>query len=281
MVAKVVQPREALRWLKKSWRIFRKKPLYLCGVFGLFALFGLFPSSFSPFARIFSGFLLPILVAGTYLLVFRIVRYKALTWWDLFFAFSESRLAVRLMPASFFSMLAWSLIGAAEYMYRQPLKYEMTLEFHNTVVILATTFNLFIIFGVTPVMLFSQHNFIQAVALTVRAVRLNFVVVLILWGSGILLYDLSRKFYVPYIPVGTLLMLTWYNAFDGMFLISEDPLAGAVQAHPARPDPSLNFTGSVPQVIREHQPVDPNLELPDSTDDVRITGSYDDSDSKS
>ncbi|MCB0365017.1 MAG: hypothetical protein H6624_11895 [Bdellovibrionaceae bacterium] len=228
MVAKVAQPREIIQWLQKSWRIFRKRPFYLCGAFILFALGAIMPSYLSPFARVFSGFILPIMVAGSFIMIFRILRYKAISWWDLFLPFSESRLAVRLMPVCFLSLVCWVSIGAVEYMYRQPIKYQMSLEFHNTVVIISTLVNMIFLFGVTPILIFSPLNFIQAIALTVRAIFLNPVLVLIVWGGGILIYDISFNLLVPYIPIGAFLMVMWFNAFDGLFLITDDPIASSL-----------------------------------------------------
>lgn len=225
MVAKVAQPREVSMWLRRSWRIFIKKPLYLSGCFLIFATATILPSYISPFGRVFTGFLLPILAAGCFVLVFRIVRYKAISWYDLFFAFSESRLAVRLMPVCFFSLICWVSIGAVEYMHRQPIKYQLGAEVYHGTIAGATSLNLIFLLGIVPILIFSHLNFIQAIALVIRAIALNFKVVVMVWGGGVAAYYIGVKMIVPAIPVGAILMVFWYLAFDGLFMMSDDPLA--------------------------------------------------------
>ncbi|MCB0383923.1 MAG: hypothetical protein KDD43_00920, partial [Bdellovibrionales bacterium] len=96
--------------------------------------------------------------------------------------------------------------------------------------------NMLFLFGVTPILIFSPLNFIQAIALTLRAIVLNPVLILIVWGGGILVYDISFNLVIPYIPIGTFLMIMWFNSFDGLFLITDDPLASSMTTTRKSPD---------------------------------------------
>jgi hypothetical protein len=256
MVTRAVRPADIRLWLAKSWRVYKKRPFYLWVAFVLFALVTIFPSFMSPFGRIFAGFLLPLLVGGAFIFVHRVIRFKQATYDDLFFPFHETRLGMRLMPVSFVSLIFWTAIGAIEFMNRQTSVYHLNNQVGRGIYLTSVALNTVFLLGVTPILIFSSLNIIQATALAFRSVKQNFLVFAFTWGGGLLSYYLSQEWILPFIPVGAFLMVFWYVSFDGCFMIMENPLRHLAKPQVRRANPQESVQSSV-------SPSRDSVELPD------------------
>lgn len=260
MVTRAVRPADIRLWLAKSWRVYKKRPFYLWVTFVLFALVTIFPSFMSPFGRIFAGFLLPLLVGGAFVFVHRVIRFKQATYDDLFFAFYETRLALRLMPVSFVSLIFWTAIGAIEFMNRQASTYHLNIQAGKAIYFTSVALNTIFLLGVTPILIFSSLNIIQATALAFRAVRQNFFVFAFTWGGGLLGYYLSQEWILPFIPMGAFLMVFWYISFDGCFMIMENPLRHLAKPQDRRSVPQEAVKSAVNPSVRSSRD---SVKLPD------------------
>ncbi|MCB0362519.1 MAG: hypothetical protein KDD35_07350 [Bdellovibrionales bacterium] len=228
MVLRVVTSKNIFQWIGRSWRIYKKRPLYLWGGFFIFALVTVFPPYVSPFGSILSGFLLPLLIAGAFLFVFRIVRFKRATYDDFFYPFSDARLAFRILPISFLSCLLWTTLAALDFLQGQPHPYHLDANLVRVASVVGNTLNIIFLLGVTPILVFSSLNFIEAIALIFRSVRQNLIAFGIIWGGSALVYYWSLRWIPLFIPAGAFLLILWFVSFESFFMIRENPLRAVI-----------------------------------------------------
>lgn len=238
MVARAASTRDIFTWLAKSWRIYKKRPLYLWGSFIVFGVVTIFPSYVSPYGRIFSGFMLPLVFAGGFIFMYRVVRYKRATYEDLFYVFYDTRLGSRMLPLSFISMFLWTSIGITELMERQPFQFQINHHLSQAITLMARGTNVIVLLGVTPIFLFSSLNLIQAIFLAFRSLKISPILFTLVWGGSIGAYWAAIRWPLFLIPVGAFLIVFWFVSFDGLFMIMEDPLGMSVKKSRRQKDSS-------------------------------------------